>query len=153
MVDLFNNENKYEQIKTVVFASFFCDISLKDSIQIGYRTEDSISCLWVEADKKLIMEHAYRAAKIVSQYKEAPPLAYEIVKQHHGAIDGKSLPTIFSEDLLPLSKCLIAAQELAYEILKKPKIPVVDIVSYVTNKYIGTPLFAPLEAFKNFCRK
>jgi len=152
ILDSINDENKYEQIKTVVFASFFCDMSLKESVQLVYRSEESLAGLWVENDKRFIQEHAYRAAEIVSKYKNAPAFASELVKQHHGALDGMGLPSTFPDALHPLSKCLIAAQELAYEILTNPNVPSVEVITSITNKYGGTPLHKPLRLFEDSCK-
>lgn len=150
IVALSDSGNKDEKIKTIVFASFFCDISLKTSSQLEYRSEESIKDLWPE-DKKFIQDHAYHASEIVSKYKNAPDLAGEIVKQHHGALDGKSFPTSFPENLLPLSKCLIAAQELAYGILKKPNVPVTEVVREVAKRFQGTTIHGPLKLFEDSC--
>jgi hypothetical protein len=152
IVDISIDGNKDEQIKTIVFASFFSDIALKESNQLEYRTEESIQDLWVE-DKKFIQEHAFRASEIVAKYKNAPGLAGEIIKQHHGALDGKSIPRQYSDNLLPLSKCLIASQELAYGILKNPNVPVEETVHAITQKFKGTVIHAPLKIFEDSIEK
>lgn len=150
IVDVSNNGNKDEQIKTIVFASFFCDISLKGASQLEYRTDESTKDLWHE-DKKFIQEHAFRSSEILTKYKNAPGLAGEIVKQHHGSLDGKSIPKRFPDTLLALSKCLIAAQELSYAILKNPNTPVNEVVRAITLKFEGTVIHGPLKLFEDSC--
>jgi hypothetical protein len=144
MVDVLNEGTKDEQIKTVVFASFFSDISLKESSQLDLRTADSMKDLW-EEDKKLIMEHAFKASEVVTKYKNAPALAGEIIKQHHGSLDGKSFPATISDSILPLAKCLMAAQELAFNILKNPSTQASDVIKLTTKKFEGTPIHSYMK--------
>lgn len=139
IVDVLNEGTKDEQIKTIVFASFFSDISLKESSQLEYRSAESMKDLW-EEDKKLVSEHPFKASEVVTKYKNAPALAGEIIKQHHGSLDGKSFPKTISDEILPLSKCLMAAQELAFNILKNPSTQASDVIKLTTKKFEGTPL-------------
>lgn len=139
-----NESNKEDQIKTIVFASFFCDISLKESGQLHYRTEASMKDLWDE-DKKMVLEHAFKASEVVTKYKNAPAMAGEIIKQHHGSLGGKSLPVVISDALLPLSKCLMAAQELAFNILKNQDMAAPDVIKGTAKNFEGTPLHPYLK--------
>jgi hypothetical protein len=139
IVDSLNEGTKDEQIKTIVFASFFSDISLKESSQLDLRSADSIKDLW-EEDKKLVSEHPFKASEVISKYKNAPAMAGDIIKQHHGSLDGKSFPKTIAPTLLPLAKCLMAAQELAFNILKNPNTPAIDVIKQVTKKFEGTPI-------------
>ncbi len=148
IVDAINDGGKDDQIKTIVFASFFSDISLKESSHIEHRSEAAIKDLWPE-DKKLVLEHAARSSEIVSKYKNAPAMAIEVIKQHHGSPDGKSMPLTPSENILPLAKCLMASQELAFGILKNPSIPAAQVISEITNKYAGSPIHSYLKIFEN----
>lgn len=144
IVDSLNEGNKEEQIKTIVFASFFSDISLKESAQLEYRSADSIKDLW-EEDKKLVAEHPFKAYEVVSKYKNAPIMAGEIIKQHHGSLDGKSFPVKIDPTLLPLAKCLMAAQEFAFNILKNPNMPANEVISLVTKKFEGSPIHSYMK--------
>lgn len=150
MVDGMNEADKVEQIKKVVFAAFFCDISLTEVGQLDYRTEDSIKDLWPE-DKKAVNEHALKASEIVTKYKNAPADADIIVKQHHGSADGVGFPPV-SDLILPLAKCLMAAQELAYSILKQPGKSPESIVNQAVNRFQGSPIHSYLEAFEKSCK-
>lgn len=151
IVDQMNENDKAEQTKKVVFAAFFCDISLTDVSQLDYRTEGSIKELWPE-DKKAVVEHALKASAIVSKYKNAPIDADIIVKQHHGSTDGIGFPTP-SNLILPLSKCLMAAQELAFAILKQPGKSPESLVSEVVSSFNGSPIHSYLVTFQNSCQK
>ena len=146
IVDAINDGAKADQIKTIVFASFFCDISLKDPKYLEFRTDESLKDLW-EEDRKLIVDHALRSSEVILKYKNAPPMAGDIIKQHHGSIDGRGFAPQISETLLPLAKCLIAAQELAFGILKNPSVSVNDVVALVSKKYAGTTIHPHLKLF------
>lgn len=151
IVDQMNEGEKSEQTKKVVFAAFFCDICLTDVSQLDYRTEGSIKDLWPE-DKKAILDHALKASGIVAKYKNAPADADIIVRQHHGSSDGIGFPTP-SNLLLPLSKCLIAAHELAYAILKQPGKSPESLVNEVVASFSGSPIHSYLVTFQNSCQK
>lgn len=150
MIEASHTDNREEDIKTVVFASFFCDISLKDANHLEYRNMDSLKDVWHE-DQKIILEHARKSSEIVEKYKNAPLLAETIVKQHHGSPSGDGFPTSISSEILPLAKCLMAAQELAHAILKNPEIPSKDIVKNVREQLAGTELEIFVELFEGSC--
>lgn len=150
MVDQINEASKVEQTKKIVFAAFFCDISLTDGSQLDYRTEESIKNLWAE-DKKAVEEHALKASGIVAKYKNAPVDADIIVKQHHGSTDGIGFPTP-SNQILPLSKCLMAAQELAHAILKQPGKSPESIVKETVERFTGSPIHSYLVTFQKSCQ-
>lgn len=150
IVDQMNRGTKEEDIRKIVFASFFCDISLLESSHLDYRSEQSVADLFHE-DKKSIREHALKSSSIAAKYKNAPADADVIIKQHHGSPDGIGFPAI-SMGILPLSKCLIAAQELAYAILKEPDKSPESIVNKVTQANAGTPIYEYLAIFENSCK-
>ena len=147
MVHLENEPDLEERVKTIVFASFFCDISLQGSEQLEFRTQDSMKEMW-EEDKKFINEHAFRSSQIVSKYKNAPEMAEEIIKQHHGSTDGRTIPNVIPESLLPLAKCLMAAQELAHAILKHPETLASEVVKNVTKKFERSTIHPILKEFE-----
>lgn len=151
IVDQLNVGDKNEETKKVVFAAFFCDISLTDASQLDYRTEGSCVDLWGE-DKKAVAEHALKASGIVAKYKNAPVDADIIVRQHHGALDGIGFPTP-SDNMLPLAKCLMAAQELAYAILKQPAKSPESLVNEAVGAFSGSPIHSYLVTFQKSCKK
>lgn len=146
MIEAENAAGKDENIKKVVFASFFCDISLRDAEHLHYRDQASMKEVWPE-DKKIIHEHALKSSEIVSKYKNAPEETAEIVKQHHGSPSGIGFPEAVSNDLLPMAVCLMAAQELAYQILKNPDVTSGIVVSKTKVKMANTPLSRYMDLF------
>lgn len=145
IVDAMNEGDKDEQIRTIVFAAFFCDISLSDVSFLDYRTNESIQDLFPE-DKKAIYEHALKSSQVAGKYKNAPKDAETIIKEHHGSLEGLGFGPI-SPSLLPLSKCLIASQELAYAILKDPSSSPEKVIKSVVERFKETPINRFLEIF------
>lgn len=150
IVDSLNEGDKAEQIRKIVFASFFCDISLSDVSMLDYRTEESIKDLFPD-DKKAVLEHALKSSQIAAKYKNAPPLSDIIIKQHHGSVDGTGFKDA-SGDILPLSRCLMAAQELAFAILKSPSIQPESVINDVVGRFKGSPIHSYLELFEKTCK-
>lgn len=136
-----------DKVRTIVFCSFFCDIAIKDGEFIEYRTEESVKDLWPE-DKEAVLTHAKKASEIVSKYKNAPSGADAIVCQHHGSLDGKGFPEKCPENLLPMAKCLMASQELAYGLLKNPDKRPEVIIAEIVKKLEGSALHPFVESFE-----
>lgn len=150
IVDHLNVPDKEEQIKKIVFAAFFCDISLTDVTHLDYRTDESAKDLWPD-DKKIIMEHALKSSLIAAKYKNAPADADLIIKQHHGSVDGTGFKDA-SGPILPLAKCLMASQELAYAILKESDRPPETVINNVVSRFTGTPIHSFLVLFEKTCK-
>ncbi len=146
IVDALDAGDKEEQIRKIVFASFFCDISLSDVSMLDYRTEESIRDLFPE-DKKAVLEHALKSSQIASKYKNAPKDSDLIIKQHHGSVDGTGFKDA-SGDVLPLSRCLMAAQELAFAILKQSDKRPESVINSVVERFKGSPIKGYLEIFE-----
>ncbi|MFP5384925.1 MAG: hypothetical protein ACLGHN_02515 [Bacteriovoracia bacterium] len=149
ILDAMEIPGKEEAIKKVVFAAFFCDISLSDEAQLDFRSEEGLRDLWPE-DLKVVREHALKASQLVEKYKNAPEGAATIILQHHGSPQGIGFPS-YSPDLLPLSRCLIGSQELAYALLKNPESTLGSVVSGVIESFKGTGIEEYLVVFKNSC--
>jgi hypothetical protein len=150
IVENLKEADKDEQIKKIVFAAFFCDISLSDSSHLDFRSEESIKDLWPE-DKKAISEHALKSSQIAVKYKNAPQDADIIIKQHHGSPDGIGLGPV-SMSILPLAKCLIASQELAFAILKESDKAPETVINNVVSRFAGTPIHSYLVLFEKSCK-
>jgi HD-GYP domain-containing protein (c-di-GMP phosphodiesterase class II) len=151
MVEVQNEPGKNEQIKKIVFAAFFCDISLTESEHLNYRSEESIKDLWPE-DKKTILEHALKSSQIAAKYKNAPEDADVIIKQHHGSVDGTGFKDA-TGPIHPLAKCLMAAQELAFCILKETDKSPETVINNVLTRFQGTPIHSYLVLFEKSCKR
>lgn len=108
--------NKKDEIKTVVFSAFFCDMSLKKPEHLHFRHHADIALL-PEEEREEIKWHASHSASLVELGKIGSPEAVVIIRQHHGDLYGNEIPVGIHPELKDLSKCLIASQELAYALL------------------------------------
>jgi hypothetical protein len=149
IVEDMNQPDRMEQIKKVVFASFFCDIPLTDAEHLYCRSDESIQNFW-HTDKKKVEEHALKAAALVSTYKNAPPGVEIIIREHHGALSGVGFSEI-SPSMQPLSKCLMASQELAMAILKDSDTSSKDLVKNIIQTFNNTPIYEYLVRFEKSC--
>jgi hypothetical protein len=129
-------ENPSDQVNKFVFASFFCDMHLKNQKLHFFRSADEVSTLQ-EVDQKTVLVHAIKAADLISKYKNAPQDVANIITQHHGSFTGIGLPNEKSSQLLPLSKVLIVAQDLAFCILLDMDTPALEVMrnQIKQNKY------------------
>lgn len=131
--------HKKEEIKTVVFAAFFSDMSLKRPEHIHYRNLKDIAQL-PEEEKEEVKWHASLSASMVELNKLGGAEAAVIIRQHHGDLYGTDIPSGVHPDLLDLSKCLMASQELAYHLLTHPDQNLWNVFQEVAKTYKGTPL-------------
>lgn len=129
-------ENSDEEIKRLVFASFFSDMHLMNQKLHFFRTADEVSTL-KDLDQKTILGHAIKAAELISKYKNAPLDVAKIITQHHGSFTGIGLPAEKSHQLHPLAKILIVAQDMAFSILLDMDTPALEVMrnQIKQNKY------------------
>lgn len=139
-----------EMIKKLIFSSLFCDITLRNNDLIHVRRPDQMMKLSL-AEQKEVNEHALRASELVNKYQTAPLEASLIIKQHHGSLNGVGIPQDISPKILPLTKCLMAAQEISYQILLEPHRHPIDVLSDVKLRFIDTTLEEYMEVFETSC--
>lgn len=142
-----------EQIKKFIFASFFCDITLKNHNLIFYRKADDGSGDLSLDDQNTLNFHALRASELVSSYKGAPQDAAVIIRQHHGSPTGIGFPVDKTHLLLPLSKILIISQDLAFAILTNEKTPARNVLRNFVEKNRYPGLVALLTVMEGHLKK
>lgn len=118
---------KEEQIKKLIFASFFCDMTLKNQGFIYHRKPDDTMGMSLEEENEINF-HALHASELVATYKHTPKEVSLIIRQHHGSFSGIGFPLTKSPQLLPLSKILLVSQDLAFAILADENAPVMDVL-------------------------
>jgi hypothetical protein len=109
-------ESKKDSLKDLIFAAFFCDISLFNPDHIHYRTQKDLLLL-NEEDREEVRAHASFSASMVMQGKNFSEKGALIIRQHHGDLEGKDFPLTVHPDIDELSKYFIVAQEIAYALL------------------------------------
>ncbi len=131
--------HKKEEIKAVIFSAFFCDMALKNPEFLHIRHLKDVALL-PEEDREEIKWHASHSASMVELNKIGSPEAVVIIRQHHGDLYGTDLPAGVHPDLLDLSKCLMASQELAYALLTHANDNLWKVFQEVFREHKGTPL-------------
>lgn len=128
-----------EQVRKLIFSSFFCDMTLKNPNHIFHRKSDDGSQTLGLEEQNEINFHALRASELISTYRNAPKEAALIIRQHHGSLSGIGFPADKSRQLLPLAKILVISQDIAMAILSDEKTPAfVTLQKFVQkNRYPG----------------
>ena len=140
-----------DKVRRLIFASMFCDYSLKDPNQIHIRTPEQLAKLSA-TERKDISEHALRSSELLMNYQNAPIEALGIIKQHHGSLNGIGFPNDISPKILPLAMIFIVGQEISYQILMQSYRPPIEILSELKHKFIDTPLEEYFVQFVKSCR-
>lgn len=114
---------KPDHLHILSFVSFFSDVTLKShrEIQIGSMKELAESNL-TDEEKRHVMYHAHDAVKILENHPEATEYIKTVLIQSHGKIDGIGFEENPDEDLHPLSKVFIVADNFV-KILLNPALP------------------------------
>lgn len=125
--------NQPDQVMKLIFASFFCDITLTNPGLLYHRkVEDSASLSLHEQNE--VNFHALKASELVTHYKNTPKEVSLIIRQHHGSFSGIGFPEEKSSQLLPLSKVLVVSQELAFAILSDDETPAMEVLKRFLKK-------------------
>lgn len=139
--------HKKDEIKNVVFSAFFCDMSLKNPEHLHHRNHKTIAAL-PEEEREEIRWHASLSATMVETNKIGTPESVVIIRQHHGDLYGNDIPVGVHGDLLDLSKCLYASQELAYALLTNPDQNLWTVFQKVFKEHKGSPLEEYLSIYE-----
>lgn len=109
-----------EQEEKISFICFFHDIVLENDEQakIKSTTELKLSSLTPEK-KQLVEKHAQLAGELAAQFPRAPMGADQIIKQHHGQLNGLGFSEHFGANVSPISVVFIVAEEFTRIILKQ----------------------------------
>lgn len=136
MLEELNSTAKEEDIKKLVFASFFCDISIQDQKLLHVRSSEQFGRLTlIQHDE--VSVHALRASELINTYRNAPKDAAIIVRQHHGSFSGIGFPEQKSNELHELSKIFHLAQDFAYEILSNRETPMPELLQIFISSHYG----------------
>lgn len=108
-----------EQEEKIMFIAFFHDIALEkdDHGRIKSQLELKKS-EFTDADKGIVERHAQIAAELVSKFPHAPMGADQIIRQHHGTLNGVGFSEHFGNNVSPMSIVFIVAEEFTRIVLK-----------------------------------
>jgi hypothetical protein len=122
-----NLANQPDQVMKLIFASFFCDMTLTNPGLLYHRKGEDAGALSLE-EQNQVNFHALKASELVTNYKNSPKEVAIIIRQHHGSFSGIGFPDEKSSQLLPLSKVLVVSQELAFAILSNDETPAMEVL-------------------------
>lgn len=112
-----------EQKEKVSFALFFHDLYL---VPLYKKYENIVSeedLLFMdgveEQDKQIVLDHAKMAGQLIKTFPRCPIGADLILIQHHGMTNGQGFAINFKDDISPLAKIIIVAEEVSAKILSK----------------------------------
>lgn len=125
ILDIYSHEAR-EQVNKFIYASYFCDMTLKNPGHLLHRKAED-SCALDLADQNEVNFHALKSSEIVASKDISKEIAL-MIRQHHGSFSGVGFPQGKSNQLLPLSKVLIVAQDLAFAILNNSEAPALDVL-------------------------
>lgn len=111
------NEDQEEKI---CFISFFHDIVLENDEQGQIKTTLELKKSGLEtAHKALVEKHAQMSAEFVSKFPHAPMGADQIIRQHHGTLNGVGFSEHYGNNVSPMAVVFIVAEEFTRIILKR----------------------------------
>lgn len=101
-----------EQKEKFAFIALFHDITLKTDAQAMIKSEKELKqSKLTEDEKELVKKHAQLSAAIVTKYPRAPMGADQIIRQHHGALNGVGFAETFGANISPLSIIFIISED------------------------------------------
>lgn len=116
-----------EQEEKISFIAFFHDIALETDAQAQIKSplELKKSTLTVP-EKQLVEKHAQIAAEFVQKFPHAPMGADQIIRQHHGTLNGIGFSEHYGNNVSPMSIVFIVAEEFTRIIMKHEENAPVD---------------------------
>ncbi len=108
-----------EQEEKICFIAFFHDIALeKDEHGVIKSQLQLKKSNFNEMDKSLVERHAQIAAELVSKFPHAPMGSDQIIRQHHGTLNGVGFSDHFGNNVSPMSIVFIVSEEFTRIVLK-----------------------------------
>jgi HD-GYP domain-containing protein (c-di-GMP phosphodiesterase class II) len=109
-----------DQEEKISFISFFHDIVLERDEQAQIKsTRELKEASFNPAERQLVERHAQMAAEFVAKFPHAPMGADQIIRQHHGTLNGIGFSEHFGNNISPISIVFIVAEEFTRIIMKR----------------------------------
>ncbi len=113
-----------EQEDKISFIAFFHDIALEDDLQAQIKsTLDLKKSNFTPEAKALVEKHAQLSAEFASKFPHAPMGSDQIIRQHHGQLNGIGFSDHFGANVSPISIVFIVAEEFTRIIMKRESGP------------------------------
>lgn len=109
-----------EQEEKIAFICFFHDIALENDEQGSIKNNAELKrANFTTREKTLVEKHAQVAAEIVTKFPHAPMGADQIIRQHHGTLNGMGFSEHYGANISPMAIVFIIAEEFTRIILKR----------------------------------
>jgi HD-GYP domain-containing protein (c-di-GMP phosphodiesterase class II) len=109
-----------EQEEKIAFICFFHDIALETDQQgMIKNTAELKKANFNTREKALVEKHAQIAAEMVSKFPHAPMGSDQIIRQHHGQLNGVGFSEHYGANISPMAIVFIIAEEFTRIILKR----------------------------------
>ncbi len=111
-----------EQVQKLQFMAYWHDIALENSEQAKIHNDIELKQgKFTTEEKKLIKNHAQIAATLISKYPNAPIGVEQLIKQHHGTMNGVGFSEHYSQNISPMAIVFILSENLVDSIIKNEK--------------------------------
>lgn len=108
-----------EQEEKICFISFFHDIALENDVQCQINSNNELKRSTLSSEQKTLVEkHAQIAAEYVTKFPHAPMGTDQIIRQHHGQLNGIGFSEHYGANVSPMSVVFIVAEEFTRIIMK-----------------------------------
>ena len=108
-----------EQEDKICFIAFFHDIALENDEHGKIKSPLELKKANFEPEiKTLVEKHAQLAAEFVQKFPHAPMGADQIIRQHHGTMNGIGFSEHYGNNVSPMAVVFIVAEEFTRIILK-----------------------------------
>lgn len=109
-----------EQEDKISFITFFHDIALATDEQAMINSNRELKTSKLSTEERALVErHAQIAAELVSQFPHAPMGADQIIRQHHGQLNGVGFSDHYGANISPMAIVFIVAEEFTRIIMKR----------------------------------
>lgn len=113
-----------EQEEKISFIAFFHDIVLETDEQAQIKSNLELKKSNFPIPQRVMVEkHAQMAAEFVSKFPHAPMGADQLIRQHHGTLNGVGFSEHYGNNISPLAVVFIVAEEFTRIIMKRENGP------------------------------
>lgn len=136
---------KEEQAQKLTSVALFADMELASTDWIHHRSHAGLQSLSPE-ERLAVGGHASFAAKKLRESNFISKDVALLVAQHHGHVSGENLPERVTATLSPLALVYMCCEEMAYQTLRYPEVPVRESYKKILDKYKDSILRKHLES-------
>lgn len=109
-----------EQEEKIAFIAFFHDIVLENDAQAMIKSTLELKKSPLTPPQKILVDkHAQMAAELVQKFPHAPMGSDQIIRQHHGTLNGIGFSEHYGNNVSPVAIVFIVAEEFTRIIMKQ----------------------------------